>query len=200
MEATQVFQNILQIIENSRLNYSLSKTPFSATISLKCSFIKRFHEQPQPRYIAPEETNIFPMKNPPRTSLEKDVQVVEHLVNENRDLKAEVDRLKDVIDRDHKKVLEETVNLQIIYEHEKNQRTELERNLSTFREDLLKIKRDKHKLCDQLKVKDTECEELRTKVEELKEENDGLKKALKDKCESFDNVKIELLKKCKLIN
>ena len=40
MEATVKFQNILQIIKSSSLNYKIEESPFSATISLKNSYIK----------------------------------------------------------------------------------------------------------------------------------------------------------------
>ena len=41
--AKQIFDYILSQIETSCLNYAVSKTPYSATISLKCSYAKRFH-------------------------------------------------------------------------------------------------------------------------------------------------------------
>ena len=40
MNAKQIFNNILHQVETSELNYAVSKTPFSATISLKCSLAK----------------------------------------------------------------------------------------------------------------------------------------------------------------
>ena len=47
MDASQVFNNLLKGIENSKLNYFMSKTPFSATISLKSSFVKKFNSAVQ---------------------------------------------------------------------------------------------------------------------------------------------------------
>ena len=43
MEASQRFKNLLHQIENSKLNYVITKTPFSANISVKRSLIK-FHD------------------------------------------------------------------------------------------------------------------------------------------------------------
>ena len=40
--AKQIFNDILQHIETSELNYFVSKTPYSATISLKCSLVKKY--------------------------------------------------------------------------------------------------------------------------------------------------------------
>ena len=44
MEANLIFQSILAAVENSSLNYLINKTPFSATISLKSSFVKHYSE------------------------------------------------------------------------------------------------------------------------------------------------------------
>ena len=44
MEANQIFPNILAAVENSSLNYLINKTPFSATISWKSSFVKHYSE------------------------------------------------------------------------------------------------------------------------------------------------------------
>ena len=40
MEASTTFENILQQIQNSHLNFKLELSPFSANISLKKSFIR----------------------------------------------------------------------------------------------------------------------------------------------------------------
>ena len=42
MDASSIFNELLHKIENSKLNYIISKTPFSAKISIKKSFIKTF--------------------------------------------------------------------------------------------------------------------------------------------------------------
>ena len=118
MAATEVFQNILKCIESSNLNYSMTKTPFSASISLKSSFIKRFHDQHKD--FSPEERNISPsMKSLDRTLPEQDVEVVKHLVKENSNLKEEVEILRNVVEKDQKKFVEEHVNFHEVYEHEK---------------------------------------------------------------------------------
>ena len=40
MDATKKFKELLDQIESSKLNYVITKTPFSATISVKRSFVK----------------------------------------------------------------------------------------------------------------------------------------------------------------
>ena len=42
MEASQIFKEILNKVESSQLNYVISKTPFSANIVIKSSFIKYY--------------------------------------------------------------------------------------------------------------------------------------------------------------
>ena len=42
MEAAKVYINLIGNIEDSQLNYAMSKTPYSVTISLKSSFLKQF--------------------------------------------------------------------------------------------------------------------------------------------------------------
>ena len=44
MAADQVFQDVLNYVEKSRLNFSIYRTPFSAQLSLKKSFAKYFQE------------------------------------------------------------------------------------------------------------------------------------------------------------
>ena len=47
MDAYTVFKTILLQVESSQLNYSITKTPFSASISLKASFVKIFQSSGQ---------------------------------------------------------------------------------------------------------------------------------------------------------
>ena len=45
MDSMTVFNALIQTIETSNLNYCMNKTPFSARISIKSSFINRFDNQ-----------------------------------------------------------------------------------------------------------------------------------------------------------
>ena len=47
MDAPKIFNELIHNIENPKLNYIISKTPFSAQISIKRSFIKSFDAQSQ---------------------------------------------------------------------------------------------------------------------------------------------------------
>ena len=48
MEASRMFNDLIDKIETSHLNFKISKTPFSARISLKSSFIRYFDQKPAP--------------------------------------------------------------------------------------------------------------------------------------------------------
>ena len=141
MEATKVFQGILGSIESSNLNSSLSKTPFSASISLKCSFIKRYQEQSQ-------VTNNDITKSLSGRSDQDDA--VKKLEAENIELRAELESFKHAKESDQKNVLKEIVKLKDIYDKEKEVSGTLEKNVAEFREEILKIKKEKHNLSKQI--------------------------------------------------
>ena len=70
MEASKVFCDIITKIENSRLNYRILKTPFSASISIKSSFVKYF--------VEPEDL-VIPVKREEdrKPKLSSDLQIAE---------------------------------------------------------------------------------------------------------------------------
>ena len=44
MEATATLNSVIDFVKNSNLKNFINKSPFSATISIKSSFIKRFED------------------------------------------------------------------------------------------------------------------------------------------------------------
>ena len=64
MAANEVFHGILKIVESSNLNYSLSKTPYSASISLKSSFLNRYQ-------VNSKDNDIAVIENMPRKCTEQ---------------------------------------------------------------------------------------------------------------------------------
>ena len=46
MDARRVYNDVINFVEKSCLNYSILRTPFSAKISIKSSFIKTFNAVP----------------------------------------------------------------------------------------------------------------------------------------------------------
>ena len=186
MEATKVFQSILGSIESSNLNYSLSKTPFSASISLKCSFINRYQYQE-----VPQVTNYDITKNLTAKSSDQD-DTVKRLTAENVELRAEIETLRNEQESEQKPLLKEIVNLKDVYDKEKEVSREMEKNVTEFREEVLKIKKEKHNLSSSLKIKEEECENLKTKVKFYNTENVDLKKRIKDKTDIADKTNSEL--------
>ena len=64
MDATKSFKELLEQIEDSKLNYVISKTPFSANISVKRSFIRYHGDGSSEREMrVKEETQTYLQKN-----------------------------------------------------------------------------------------------------------------------------------------
>ena len=103
MDAAQTFMQVLRGIEDSKLNYSMSRTPFSATISLKCSFLKRF---------------VNTSKNSDGIELQADEKAKE-VMCEKDEIKEEIMSLKKSSEVKQKKLLDELCNLQKLYDAEK---------------------------------------------------------------------------------
>ena len=186
MDAKKVFQTILRNIESCGLNYSLSKTPFSASISLKCSFIQRFQEVSQ-------DNNICKDENFSRKSIQHDA-LVQKLEAENLQLRAELDTFKDLQlqDSDQKKMMEELVKLQNVYDHEKKEFKALVKTVAEFRDELLKVKKEKHLLSGNLKIKEEECETFKTKLYALNGKNVAMEKVVNHISESVELRDAEL--------
>ena len=143
MEATRVFKKLLTDIESSQLNYVINKTPFTATIVLKSSFIKYFNQPTTSgEYIA--------VKSEPKNKFE------------NEDLRKKL-----------VKVMKEKEILENMLHTEKHSVKALENEIGGFREELLKVKKEKHEFDAQLK-------RYTKKTSEVKEEQTRLSEANKD--------------------
>ena len=66
MDVSRSFQEVLEKVELSNLNYTISKTPFSAHISIKRSFIKFYDQEALPQKTKytenVKETSNFELK------------------------------------------------------------------------------------------------------------------------------------------
>jgi chromosome segregation ATPase len=219
MEASQVFLNLLRSIEDSQLNYSISRTPFSATISLKSSFLKRFAE-------ASKKGDLENVKNLPRTDshLEKKVEEAEA---EKVALQEEIRELHDTFEKEQKRIMGELVSMKKLYEDEKKRSAALEIEIVDYREEAIKIKKERKELCIKLQVTKDEFEALKTEskiltekkevlqkealdkrgalelrdeeISKTKIENDNLKKALVRLQTELDNQKLSELKQSKVV-
>ena len=95
MDAKTVFDFILNQVDKSGLNFVVSKTPFSATISLKCSFAKRLQNS------EPEKDSTESIS---RVKTEDTEAEISKFKNTIEDLEKEVDKQKNALDLKHKEV------------------------------------------------------------------------------------------------
>jgi hypothetical protein len=156
MDANQMFSNLISDIETSGLNYLVSKTPFSANISLKNSFAEHFHQEIH-------QTNSKKREAPDNNDYEDRKQELESLK-----LREKVASLEKLL-VDQKAIIDER------WEAEKKLKTSNEKKVTDFRADLLKVKGEKSKLSSALKAAETEMEKSRQTQQTLLIENDDLK-------------------------
>ena len=79
MDVSRMFQEVLEKIEHSNLNYTMLKTPFSANISIKRSLIK-FHDESLPKKTYYQEK----VKETPSFELNENMR---NAVDQNENLK-----------------------------------------------------------------------------------------------------------------
>ena len=122
MAASQTFTNLIRSIEASELNYTMTKTPFSATISLRSSFVKRHGEDSR----CPESETF---KHPSSEDLERVESVLNKAEIENLSLKAQPTNLEVSAQNDQDKFDKETLKLQRLYDTGKKSQKGLRRRL-----------------------------------------------------------------------
>ena len=172
MDANLVFKTILQQVEASQLNYSLSKTPFSATISLKSSFIKRFKGEPI----------NYELVDANRTDVEK-------LKSENSELKETVKSLKECLasqkEANDEHFIQEKVKSKIV-----------EKETADHHEELIHIKKEKNKLLAQIKTLQGENDHFVSEIKFFKDDADECKKSLNRNIKKHDE-KVKKIEKDK---
>ena len=158
MTAANRFENLSKTIEESNLNYSIHKTPFSATISLKCSFVKRFsniHDD------SSNKSHQFQQNSDGTEKLE-----FEQLKKENDKFKKELSELRDRCDT-------EKSRLEDLYRSEKQ--------IVDLREEVLDVKREKHKMSADLKLVKSSLSASEIETNQLNLKVVSVEKVLKDK-------------------
>ena len=80
-----------------------------------------------------------------------------------------------------------------VYEQEKVKSKSLDKKVAEFREDILKVNSEKHKMNYNLKIKHEECEGFKGKVKALTVTNDELLKKLKLQNKDLEAKKAELI-------
>jgi len=127
MAATLKFEDVLNFISNSKLNFSIYKTPFSAQISLKNSFAKYFKEDEDLTNATGELKND---KLPVIVSKSQPVQL-----DENHGFEESSDNLKAIIDKNMKEI-----------EELRNQKNSLEAKLKETKKESKKNRQKADKL------------------------------------------------------
>ena len=163
MEANQAFNKILHEIEHSKLNYIITRrTPFSASVSLKSSFINFFCEEENSK--SKSETQ------------ETASGCVKSLEIETSEQKAKIDELERIIEQQKVMIIEERVKWKNRDEFKKENDLNAEIQIANLREELLKVKKEKHNLNANLKVQTDEIEVLKKETVVVKRENEKLEK------------------------
>ena len=78
MEDVKVFEELIRKMETSQLNYKISRTPFSATISVKSSVVKHWDQEDAPPvqvHILSDKVNIE-LANPDVIKLSEQVKII----------------------------------------------------------------------------------------------------------------------------
>ena len=193
MEASKMFCDIITKIENSHLNYRILKTPFSANISIKSSFVKYF-DGVEPEHleipVKMEEDEIIKLAS----DLSKAKSEMEKLQEINRQEKTRVSTLEKQIG-DYR---EELVNI-------KKEKKKLNSDLERYRNGLEDIKVEKscveearNDLKDKLKVKSEALKVKDIDSAKHRKEYSLLEKQLEElilKVKSEENEKSSKLKK-----
>ena len=155
MDANTIFNTIMLQIESSNLNYSITKTPFSASISIKASFVKRFQNceerkgqgmtQMIKKELQSEKNNeelklVLSQNSNIEASLKSEQLKVEVLESELNNLKEEIKREKRTFNSKFKNQVSEITGMSMAV-----------KNL----EEKLEVK------AKALKVKDEACKEFK---------------------------------------
>ena len=165
MEANHVFNNLLSVIEHSKLNYVITRrTPFSASVSLKSSFVKHFSQE-----VFSEIQNM-------QTSAQGTISEREkHLECETKEQRHQIAELESLLEEQKVVIVEERAKLEKLNETKKETSIDFENQVASFREELLKVKREKHILNASMNEQKDQIEALEKEAEDLKSDKEILK-------------------------
>ena len=153
MAAYRVFNEVLNKIEASQLNYVITKTPFSANIVMKSSFIKYFDEA----------TSAEIVKTEPEVKVE-DCEISKKLVTVKQEKRA----------------------LENMFDIERDKVKAMEGQVGDYRDELLKIKKEKHELNAQLKSYKTQLSAVKEEHRKLSVVNKDLEHQVLHKTEKLE--------------
>ena len=161
MEASKVFNHLINEVEKSKLNYKIPRTPFAADISIKSSFIKYF-EIPCPHSdSANDEPNVI------------DNLDTMKLLNDSKMVHEENARLEDHLKQQNSKV------------------KSMEAETGAFREEILEIKKEKRTLMMKLKEYESKQDLMKQEEIKKEKIIDDLKNKLKMSIEEIKSKDTE---------
>ena len=156
MDVSTVFQNVLHAIENSKLNYVITKTPFSASIALKRSFVKFYDDTPN-------------TKNVMQIDLKKEPLEDNHDLNEKlRVLVGQMEKLESLAESKNLKMMSLQTELDQAREDFKKEKNAFHSKIRTQKSEIEELSKTVKNLEEKvevkvkaLKVKDDACKEFK---------------------------------------
>ena len=176
--AAEIFNDVISYVENSKLNYFINKTPFSATISIKSSLIKRHETAPEPQIKL------------------KDSDYKENVMQENEIMKKKL-KVAEKAANELKEVIEDRKRLESAHEKDQEKIKELENQIAGIRSELLTVKRDKNTTNQKYKGLEEEFSMLEANRNNVKEENKAVKEELENKIKNKNKLLADKTSECK---
>ena len=183
MEASTVFKELLSKMENSQLNYVISKTPFSANIIIKSSFIKYYDVRSSTDPVVKDESEKIKGYGD-LVILKKQNRELEDLLGSEKD---KVKSLEDQIGDFREKLLEikrDRNELNVQLKSHKSQ-------LADLRGEQMKIQEANRDLETKLVLKNKNLNVKHSEIKEINKENDNLKAKLDQCMKEFNSFKLE---------
>ena len=154
MDVSTVFKEVLHAVENSMLNYQITKTPFSANIAIKRSFVK-FHGE------TPETEIKTRVKTEPSSDYKELDEKLKSLTNQKGDLeinleseKMKVKALESELDRVKAELKNEKNLSNSKFKNQNSEINEMSNTIEILEEKIsVKVKA--------LKVKDDACRDFK---------------------------------------
>ena len=191
MEASTVFKEVLNKVETSQLNYVISKTPFSANIVIKSSFIK-YHDAQSSKEPRKDESEIKPSFENLKYSSdllklkEQNMKLEDLLQIEKKKVKSLEDQIGEFRENllDIKKDKHD-LNAKIVYNNYQ---------LSDLTAEQIKISEAKKDLKTQIVLKNEKLNEKDYEIKVIEKENEKPKSKLDQCLSEIESFKLETMK------
>ena len=173
--ASNTFNMLLKKIENCGLNFAMTRTPFSASISLKSSFCRGVGSN-----VAKSQLNP--------------IEETESKESDEISLKLENATLKSRLAILEQKLLEQKGEIDKKFEDEKFVVKACEEKEAEFRADLLKVKSERKQMSVKANSLEKECQNLELEITRLMTEINDLKTDVSDKNDVLKKSEVEVTK------